>query len=152
MTAGRKPKPTVLRLLQGNAGKRAVNKKEPKPTSKGVRMPAGLSVEAKSQWKVVSKNLSDAGVLTVMDVQALQLYCESYALWKDAHNKIQKYGAIVKTPNGFPTQSPYLQIANKQSEFMVKMLTEFGMTPSSRSKIEISDEKDKDDPLAKYGV
>jgi P27 family predicted phage terminase small subunit len=152
MTAGRKATPTALKLIQGNPGKRAINKNEPKPSSVNVKMPVGLSPTAKKQWTAVAKNLKASGVLTVMDAQALQLYCESYALWKDAMEKIQKYGAIVKTPNGFPTQSPYLQIANKQSDFMVKMLIEFGMTPSSRSKVSIDEKTDPSDPLAKYGL
>jgi len=33
---GRKPKPTSLKLLEGNRGKRAAVRSEPKPESKGV--------------------------------------------------------------------------------------------------------------------
>jgi phage terminase small subunit len=36
---------------------------------------------------------------------------------------------------GYPTQSPYLTQANKQFEIMMKIATEFGFTPASRSGI-----------------
>jgi P27 family predicted phage terminase small subunit len=79
--------------------------------------------------------LSRAHVLTDLDVDALALYCEAYARWAWANAQIKKHGVLVKTPNGFPTQSPLLQIANKAFEQMRVMLTEFGMTPSSRSRV-----------------
>ena len=42
---------------------------------------------------------------------------------------------MVKSPNGFPIQSPYLAVANKAMEQMRAMLTEFGMSPSSRTRV-----------------
>ena len=36
---------------------------------------------------------------------------------------------MVKSPNGFPMQSPYLAVANKSMEQMRGLLTEFGMSP-----------------------
>ncbi|MFO7905810.1 MAG: phage terminase small subunit P27 family [Pirellulaceae bacterium] len=111
-------------------------------------MPAGLSDKGKAHWKKVSADLKDAGILTNIDVHALAMYCESYARWADANEKIQQYGPVVKTPNGFPAQSPYIQIANKAFDQMRAMLTEFGMTPSSRTKISRADEDKEDDPWA----
>ena len=58
-----------------------------------------------------------------------------YALWAEATEQIQKYGAMVKSPNGFPIQSPYLSIANRQAEIMMRIASEFGFTPASRSRI-----------------
>jgi P27 family predicted phage terminase small subunit len=49
--------------------------------------------------------------------------------------QIQKYGTIVKSPTGFPIQSPYLSIANRQTEIMMRIASEFGFTPASRSQI-----------------
>lgn len=97
-------------------------------------MPDWLSPEASKHWPAVAKQLHDAGLLTAIDVTALALYCESFARWKDANARIVKYGTVVKSPNGYPIQSPYLAIANKAQEQMTKLLAEFGMTPSSRSR------------------
>ena len=49
--------------------------------------------------------------------------------------QIQKYGTIVKSPTGYPIQSPYLAIANRQAELMMRVASEFGFTPASRSRI-----------------
>jgi phage terminase small subunit len=37
---------------------------------------------------------------------ALAAYCGAYALWAEAMEAIQKYGAMIKSPEGFPIQSP----------------------------------------------
>ena len=36
---------------------------------------------------------------------------------------------MVKSPNGYPMQSPYVAVANKQVDIMVRIAAEFGMTP-----------------------
>ena len=42
----------------------------------------------------------------------------------------------MKAPKtGVPMQNPALSIANKAMQEMTKLLAEFGMTPSSRSKV-----------------
>ena len=56
-------------------------------------------------------------------------------MWSDAIQAIQKYGPLVKSPNGYPQVSPYLAIANKQAEIMIRIASEFGFTPASRSRI-----------------
>jgi phage terminase small subunit len=42
---------------------------------------------------------------------------------------------MIKSPQGFPIQSPYLAIANRQAEIMMRIASEFGFTPASRSRI-----------------
>ena len=49
--------------------------------------------------------------------------------------QIQKYGTMVKSPTGYPTQSPYLGIANRQAELVMRIASEFGFAPASRSRI-----------------
>ena len=44
---GRKPKPTAVKVLEGNPGKRSLNTNEPKPVKKAPRCPAWLEDEAK---------------------------------------------------------------------------------------------------------
>jgi P27 family predicted phage terminase small subunit len=56
-------------------------------------------------------------------------------MWAEAMEQIQKYGTMVKSPTGFPIQSPYLSIANRQAEIMMRIASEFGFTPASRSRI-----------------
>jgi P27 family predicted phage terminase small subunit len=62
--------------------------------------------------------------------------------------QIQKYGTMVKSPTGFPIQSPYLSIANRQAEIMMRIASEFGFTPASRSRITTP----APDPLPLFGA
>ena len=48
-TRGRKPKPTALKVLEGNPGKRPLNENEPKPENKAPRCPSWLEQEAKNE-------------------------------------------------------------------------------------------------------
>ena len=133
--AGRKPKPTALKLLSGTAQPSRMNKDETAPEAADVKAPEGLSLEAKKCWAIVSKQLQDAKVLSVLDVHALSMYCEVFARWKFANDKLSSEGPVIIAPSGFPVQSPYLQISNKSFDQMKALLVEFGMTPSSRTKV-----------------
>ncbi len=74
-------------------------------------------------------------VLSELDRAVLAAYCSAYGLWLEAVAAIQKHGAMVKSPSGFPMQSPYMAVANKQIEIMIRIAAEFGLTPSSRSRV-----------------
>ncbi len=150
MTQGRKPLPTNLKLLKGTAQPCRMNKNEPKPKSDKVKMPTFLSPAAKKCWRRVSKTLSEAGLLTNLDVDALATYCEAFARWVDANEKVEKMGGVIKSPNGYPIINPYLSISNKAQEQMKTMITEFGMTPSSRTKIDVKVEEEIEDPVEAY--
>ena len=136
--AGRKPIPTNLHILRGLPGKRPVNGSEPKFDPSVPKCPLHLSDEGKREWRRITKQLSSANLLTVVDRAALAAYCQAWGRWVEAEESIKKHGVLVKSPQGFPMQSPYLAIANKAMEQMQRMLVEFGMTPSSRSRIHVS--------------
>ncbi len=70
-------------------------------------------------------------------------------LWKDANDKIVKFGPVVKGAAGYPVRSPYVSIVSQQSEFMLRILIEFGMTPSSRSRVTAT-KPDDTSPYAKF--
>ena len=69
----------------------------------------------------------------------LAAYCQAHALWVEAVSSIERYGTMVKSPNGYPMQSPYVAVANKQVDIMVRIAAELGMTPSSRTRIRVGD-------------
>jgi len=151
MTAGRKPQPTKLKEIKGNPGKRPLPKNEPQVPVEAPDPPETLSEEAAEHWGVVVRQLFEAGVMTSLDTDALALYCEAYARWVYANSMVRKHGLLVKTPNGFPAQSPYLQVINKSFEQMRSILTEFGMTPSSRTRISGGGGGGGDNPFGQFG-
>lgn len=132
---GRKPKPTAVKVLEGNPGKRALNELEPKPEKKAPKCPAWLDKEAKKEWKRIANKLEELGVLTEVDMAAFAGYCEAYSRWKEAEEFISKHGTIVKTPSGYWQQVPQVSIAQTYLKIMIKFCEQFGLTPSSRSRI-----------------
>lgn len=64
---GRKPKPTALKKLEGNPGKRPLNELEPMPRVSMLRCPNWLEPEAKKEWRRLAPVLIDAGILTGAD-------------------------------------------------------------------------------------
>ena len=139
--AGRKPKPTALKKLEGDRGKgrRPLNEREPIPPKGGVKCPAWLLPEAKKEWKRLAPALEAMGVLTRADTAAFASYCQAYARWKEAEEFITQHGTIVKTPSGYWQQVPQVSIAQTYLKIMNKFAEQFGLTPSSRSRIIASD-------------
>jgi len=132
---GRKPKPTALKELEGNPGRRSLNKNEPKPDPKAPRCPSWLEDEAKKEWKRTGKILEQMGLLTEMDMAAFAGYCQAYARWKEAEEFITQHGTMLRTPNGYLQQVPQVSIAQTNLKIMLKFCEQFGLTPSSRSRM-----------------
>jgi P27 family predicted phage terminase small subunit len=122
-------------MLTGNPGKRPMNMHEPKPELTIPECPTELGPVARQEWDRLAGELSKLKLLTALDRAALAAYCGAYALWAEATEAIQKYGTMVKSPSGYPIQSPYVSIANRQAEIMMRIASEFGFTPASRSRI-----------------
>lgn len=141
---GRPPKPTRLKRLTGNPGKRPLNGAEPRPEPAVPDCPPELGPVARREWERLVSELAPLRILTQLDRAALASYCMAYGLWAEATEAIQKYGVMIKSPQGYPIQSPYLAIANRQVELMMRIAAEFGFTPASRSRISTPSEEEPD--------
>jgi P27 family predicted phage terminase small subunit len=146
---GAKPLPTNVKELHGTLRKHRTNKHEPKSKPGIPGCPKELSPKANVEWKRMSKQLFKMGLLTTIDRAALSLYCEAYARWIDAIQQIQKHGVVLKSPNGFPIQSPYLAIANKAADQVRLLVAEFGMSPASRTRVKAEPMEDEEDDFFK---
>ncbi len=146
---GRKPKPTKMKVLAGNPGKGPLNKNEPQPKSSIPDCPKFLTKEAVLEWKRITLELSVLGVLAQIDRAALAAYCQVWARWAKAEDKLNQEGEFVQTKKGNEIQNPYLAIANKCLMQMRHYLIEFGMSPSSRSRISGVPKKRSDEKAEK---
>ena len=134
---GRRPKPTRLKVLTGNPGRRPLNASEPRPEAVVPECPVELGPVARREWDRLAGELAPLRILTNLDRAALAAYCGAYGMWAEATEAIQKFGTMVKSPSGYPVQSPYVSIANRQAEIMMRIASEFGFTPASRSRISL---------------
>lgn len=143
---GRKPKLNSLKLVQGS---RHVNHDEPQLPPEIPTCPTLLKGESRREWLRLVPQLHKAGLLTSIDRSCLAVYCMMWGRWHEAETKLQQLGLVVKSPNGYPMQSPYLSIANKSLELMYKYMAEFGLSPASRTRIKVGTPK-KDDELSEF--
>ena len=147
---GRKPVPAYLREIDGNAGKRPINTRAPRPVIRAPSCPRELCPVAKREWRRSARQLLTLRLVTDLDQAILAAYCQAFALWAEAVGAIRKFGTMVKSPSGFPMQSPYVAVANKQAELMIRIAAEFGFSPSSRSRIAVPPPYLHDLPAARY--
>ena len=128
---GRRPKPRRLKVLTGNPCKRPLNANEPRAEPTVPECPAELGPVARKEWDRLATELAALNILTALDRAALAAYCNAYGLWAEATEAIQKYGTMVKSPTGYPIQSPYVSIANRQAEIMIARIVESNETQSN---------------------
>ena len=145
---GRKPKPTSLKILQGNPGRRPLNSAEPKFPTLQSDCPKHLGPIAAEEWARIRDLFRE--IFTEADRAALSAYCVCYGRWVEAEDHVRATGMMVKSPSGYPMQNPWLSIANKAFQQMNKMMSEFGMTPSSRSRVKTLPEPRKAKGTAQF--
>lgn len=158
MKPGTKPKPTHLKLVTGNPGKRPLPKAEAKVVPALPSPPPHLSDEAKVEWGRVSEALFKVGLLSHVDRAALAAYCQAYGRWVQAERAIAEMakrdqltgGLMIKTTNGNAIQNPLVGTANKAAADMLRFAAEFGMTPSARSRIAAEPPGEQKDAAASY--
>lgn len=136
--AGRRPKPTGIRLVEGNKGKRGYNQNEPQYKVRLSTPPEILDEVGMKEWNRVGKLLTAFKVLTEGDMAVFAAYCFSYQEWIRLCKIIREkeLSALVqKSPNGMMMESAISTAASKYYKQMLKAAVELGLTPSSRSRI-----------------
>lgn len=134
---GRKPKPTNLKLITGTQRPDRENVDEPKPPITIPDAPDHLQDEEIDVFIDIAGKLARMRVMTEMDVDAVAFYAVRFVVWKEAMSVVRETGLLAKAKNGSPIQNPYLGIANKAQADCMKILIEFGLTPSSRTRIKV---------------
>jgi P27 family predicted phage terminase small subunit len=146
--AGRKPKPTALKLLEGNRGRRPLNDLEPKPKV-GEPEPLGsLTAEALDHFHALTAKLTAVRVLTVNDGPALSALAQSIADYEEASRELAVPGAKVTMAKNGLVRSPWAILQKQALDQMQRGFVDFGLTPSSRSKIQANPEAPEQNPFA----
>jgi P27 family predicted phage terminase small subunit len=90
---------------------------------------------ARKEWRRLATPLHEAGILTLADRGALAAYCQAWARWVEAEEKLKTTPILIRSPSGYAQQSPWLSIANKQLELMGRYMSELGLTPVARERL-----------------
>lgn len=137
---GRKPKPRALKIVQGNPGKRALNKDEPRPDRAVPPPPKHLPTRTKRVWRAVAAELDAMGVLTAADAMGLELLVYAYEEYRRARDVADVEGSTYRTEGPAGTMfraRPEVAIGADAWRRCRAMLAEFGLTPSSRTRIKV---------------
>ncbi len=159
--AGRPPKPTQLKIIEGNPGKRPLRRGEPQPQRGIPSRPGWLSPEAKREWNRVAPELDRMGLLAEIDRALLAAYCECWATYVAAVKALRakkeapeadgsaQASLTFTTEKGYVGPRPEIGIAKAMVEKMMQLSARFGFTPSDRSKMVVP-EVQEENPLAVY--
>lgn len=142
---GPAPRPSALKILEGNPGHRPINRSEPKPRPVAPKCPDWLDRRAKAEWRRISPELERLGLLTGIDMTAMAGYCQSYARWRQCQEVLAKDGLTFKTESGYLMPRPEVAIGNRALIEVRAFCVQFGLTPSARARMQLSEGPGDDD-------
>lgn len=152
--AGRPPKPTALKVAEGNRGKRPLNyADEPKPDALDeLTPPAWLSATAKKVWTEDLPAMAKIRLVTKADRNSFAVLCQETANYIDAQNAINALAE--KMPAGQsvlimggkegkqPQPNPFLIVQSMATKKIIMLSREFGKTPVGRKQLAIAAQTD----------
>lgn len=144
---GPHPQPDKLKVLHGRPSHEKKQKLVDRKNTEIPTPPKFLSSSAKYEWKRICEVMKDQNVITKADRAALASYCTSYARWKEAEALIDAEGMVLVTDKGYSYQHPAVSIAQKERMLMRQFLTELGLTPSSRARLNVQSDAKEEDPF-----
>ncbi len=131
---GRKPKPSAIKEMQGNPGKRPINKAEPKPEGVLREPPEWFDKEHKEVWHHALK-CCPKGLMRKLDWAVLEVWVCAYVQHKEAAELLRVEPYLVETISGGVRANPLVGIQRTAAQTLLKCAAEMGFTPSSRSRI-----------------
>lgn len=157
--------PANVHLLRGNPSKKpgAALFDEFRPEVEIPGFPSWIWPEAKKEWKRITVELERYGLVSKLDRSALVLYCQAWAkmVWAEqqlaramklaeekraeAEARGEEYaggdGIMVRTASGNFTYSHHWVVGRHASAELKRYLDLFGLSPSARSKVVASDNR-----------
>ena len=147
MKPGPPPKPTAIKDIEGNRGKRPLNEREPEPTP-GCDAPFWLPPGAIAEWERVYPELDSLGLATVVDQAALACWCVAVDMLERATKQLvpteeNPTPEIQITDSGYETVSGAELMRRQSMKDIRAFCQEFGFSPASRSRIAVPEKPDK---------
>jgi len=150
---GPPPKPTKLRVLQGNPGRKPIRKREPEPRVGTPQCPAWLKGEARKCWQRNAPKLIELGLLTELDEDEFTRYCISHAQRVAAVKWLEEHGTVYPIRDEktgrirYLQQVPQVSIARNAAKLASVLGAKFGLSPADRTRIQVPEKTVSDDDL-----
>lgn len=132
-------KPTRLKVLQGNPGKRRLNTAEPEPLEGEIYQPEDVAADsvAAEEWARICPMLKQLGIIGAQDYLVLSDICRIHARRVMAQAKINELGPMVKGSLGAPTMNPFIKLAQECERDLRQLYRTVGLDPSGRSALHV---------------
>ncbi len=154
--SGRRPKPTNLKVLEGNPGKRPLPEDEPQPDPPAnLEPPEHLSDRAKDFWRQYAEPLAKLGLLTELDLASFELLCGCWAKAKRAEDELERQGNVLAyetaAGNKIIKNNPNLSAWNINVSLFNKLAQKFGLAAADRAGLKVPDSNTVEGPAAFFG-
>jgi P27 family predicted phage terminase small subunit len=143
MKRGRKKEPVSLKISKGTyrRDKDGEVADMPSPDTANLDTPATLGEVGSAVWAHESAQLSKTNVLTEADRRALHTYCRTFDEVARLDATLEKEGEYFTAESGYIGQHPAVNQRFKWLEIRRRYECEFGLTPSSRTSIRVTNAK-----------
>jgi P27 family predicted phage terminase small subunit len=131
---GPPPKPTPLRVLEGNRGHRPLPP-EPTPEPGPCDAPEHLSARAKLVWDRLSPELEAKGLLAPRYLETFEMFCEAVVQWRIAAELVARTGPVVTGYRGSVVTNPASREFQRYAVLVRAMGADFGLSPAAVSNI-----------------
>lgn len=101
-----------------------------------------------NHWNRLTEFLSEASLISRLDGDALALLCFAFVEYEEADKEVAMYGLTVMSDKGGVYQHPAVGVRTNAWKKILRLCREFGMTPSARASLKVTDDK-QEDVLAK---
>lgn len=144
------PKPTAVKIAEGNPGKQKLPAKEPKVAAvTDITPPDFLSQDAVKIWTATAPELVNAGLLTKADVYTFAKYCDSEALyWRFRRECDQEEWVFVsmnKVQQEYRQVNAKAMLMHQAFQRAEKLAHHFGLSPAARARLGRLLEDDSDE-------
>lgn len=130
---GPAPKPTSLRVLEGEKRPSRIPANEPVPAELDVECPSYLDAEQRAVWDAYAPDLTRKGVLTFWDVEAFAAYCVAVVRHAQAVQTINATDSLLVRNQRGVARHPALAAERDQAMLMMALGSRFGLTPADRA-------------------
>jgi len=110
-----------------------------------------MNTEGKKMWKRRFPELKRIGLITSVDIESFAILCQSWGEYVEGIKDIKKNGKYYiytnKAGASNEVERPVVRATHRAFERYKTMCAEFGITPASRTRIEIKPIETEEDPM-----
>ena len=138
-----------LRIAEGNRSKRPLP--PPDQTKAGTpSKPSDLSEQVSAKWDELIRDISGVKLLYVTDGESVRELAESIVAYRTALHDIGGAYVVPLGEDGGMKPNPLWSIVDAAQKRAVRLLSEFGLTPSSRVKLTAAQPVQEENPLKAF--